>query len=213
MRARLSLLAAALALGGCGAGGTDAPPPEFGPLATTWFGCPSVQGVYAWPPVAGEHARVASNRQPWADGRPIFIHGPVMQIWVDGSNASRIVFHSRTPPAGRGPGDIAGGGWSYAEYHRGQYRCRGSVMEVENDAGGESGEGGAAGRHAFRLARMQDGALAVGIYTVVKGGEAALFSYDSATVGKYKVADRAFWAWSKLARTGAADHPPARAGQ
>jgi len=197
MRPRWYLLAGALALGACGAGGTDAPPPAFGALATTWFGCPSLQGVYAWPPVAGEHAKVASNRQPWADGRPIFIHGSAMQIWVDESNRSRIVFHSRTPPAGRGPGDIAGGGWSYAEYHRGQYRCKGSVMEVESEAG----EGGTAGPHAFRLARTQDGALAVGIYTVVKGGEGALFSYDSATVGKYKVPDRAFWTWSKLART------------
>jgi hypothetical protein len=212
MRARMCVLAGALALGACGAD-TDAPPPEFGPLATTWFGCPSLQGVYAWPPVAGEHARVASNRRAWEDGRPIFIHGPAMQIWVDESNSSRIVFHGRTPPAGRAPGDLGGGGWSFAEYHRGQYRCKGSVMEVDDDVGVEPGEGAKPARHAFRLARMQDGALAVGIYTFVQGGEASLFSYDSATVGKYKVPDRTFWTWSKLARTAPAGKPPAGAGQ
>lgn len=195
---------ALLALAGCGSAGNEAPPAEFGALATTWFGCPSLQGVYAWPPVAGAHAKgnSATNRRPWEDGRPIFIHGPAMQIWVDESSASRVVFHSRTPSAGKPADDLAGGGWGFAEYHRGQYRCKGSVMVVEDDVGSAPGEGGDPKRHAFRLARMQDGALAVGTYNFVAGGEAYLYSYDSARVGKYKAPDREFWTWSKLARTG-----------
>ena len=53
-------------------------------MSITRFSCSAAQGVYRWPPVAGEYAggRIPSNRTPWDGGLPIPIHGREVQIWL-----------------------------------------------------------------------------------------------------------------------------------
>jgi len=211
LRTAVCCALAALALAACSPR-ADAPPPEFGALDTAWFGCPSMEGVYAWPPVAGEFAngKIASNRHPWEDGKPVPVHGKEMQIWVKDKGGSALWFRART--VDRAASRPASGGWSFNEYHRGQWKCRGSMIEMDSEEiGAQANFGGTGARRAFKLARMQDGALAVGILTVAHGGEEAIFSYDGQTAGKYKAPDRVVWSWSKLARTGPGEREPGTA--
>jgi hypothetical protein len=210
------MLGAAICAGllACGADPAETPPPEFGALERAWFGCPSMEGVYAWPPVAGEYAngKIASNRRAWEDGKPVPVHGKEMQIWVKEKGGSALWFRARSVERAATATRPVSGGWSFNEYHRGQWTCKGSMIEMEaEEIGAQANYGGTGARRSFKLARMKDGALAVGIATVAYGGKASVFSYDSANVGTYTVPDRHFWAWSKLARTGPGDQEPGRA--
>jgi hypothetical protein len=210
------LLATAICGGlpGCGADRAESPPPEFGAIERAWFGCPSMEGVYAWPPVAGEYAngKIASNRRPWEDGKPVPVHGKEMQIWVKEKGGSALWFRARTVNRAVPATTPVSGGWSFNEYHRGQWKCKGSMIEMEaEEIGAQANYGGTGARRSFKLARMKDGALAVGIATVAHGGTDYVFSYDSAKVGAYSTPDRHFWAWSKLARTGPGDKEPGNA--
>lgn len=210
----LSSACAALALAACGRG-ADAPPADFGPVAGTLFGCPSVEGVYAWPPVAGAYSsgKYPTNRPPWEDGKPVPIHGSAMQIWVKEKGGSALWFRARTVNPAIAAGTPVSGGWSFAEYHRGQWVCKESMFEMASEEiGPQSNFGGTGARRSFRLARLKDGGLAVGIRTVAHGGKDALWSYEGHTLGEYDAPDRQFWSWSKLARTGPGDREPGSAG-
>ncbi|SHG53524.1 hypothetical protein [Massilia sp. CF038] len=208
------LLALASALTACSQQHADAPPPEFGAIERAWFGCPSMEGVYAWPPIAGEYAggKIASNRRAWEDGKPVPVHGKEMQIWVKEKGGSALWFRARSVNRALPPNTPLAGGWSFNEYHRGQWRCKGSMIEMApEEIGAQANFGGTGARRSFKLARMQDGALAVGIATVAHGGTDYLYSYDGVHAGPVKTPDRHFWAWSKLARTGSGDTEPGSA--
>jgi hypothetical protein len=210
----LLAIASGASLAACGADHADAPPPEFGAIERALFGCPSMEGVYAWPPVAGEYAsgKIASNRRAWEDGKPVPVHGKEMQIWVKEKGSSALWFRARTVKRATPADTPLSGGWSFNEYHRGQWKCKGSMIEMDaEEIGAQPNYGGTAARRSFKLARMKDGALAVGILTVARGGTESLYSYDSAHAGTYNTPDRHFWAWSKLARTGLGDKEPGSA--
>lgn len=198
-----------LALNGCG-GDAGQPPPEFGSKAWSWFGCPSMQGEYVWPPVAGAYAGgvIASNRKPWVGNLPIFINGKELQIWIE-QNSSRLVIRVRDilhkPDGAKGMRHS----WGYKEYHITELRCVGSMREfAEVDLGKVEDFGGDGIRRGFRLARMKDGALAVGIKTVAYGGKGQLIPFSDASAGEYQLSDRSFWRWSKLAQSGPGDKEP-----
>lgn len=212
--AGLLLAAVCTGLAGCGADRADSPPPEFGAIERAWFGCPSMEGVYAWPPVAGVFAngKIPSNRRAWEDGKPVPVHGKEMQIWVKAKGGSALWFRARTVNRALPPNTPLSGGWSFNEYHRGQWKCKDSMIEMDaEEIGAQSNYGGTGARRSFKLARMQDGALAVGISTVAYGGKESLYSYDGVSAGTYNAPDRHFWAWSKLARTGPGDTEPGSA--
>ena len=190
-------------LGGCGGdvAGSPEPPKEFGPRATSWFGCPSMQGVYAWPPVAGA-------RRPWAGGVPLPIHGAEMQVWVRQMSPG-IVLQGRSINRLANVRDRMAREWSRAEYANG--RCRSGMLEFAGVAPGAKSDRGLGGDVAegFRLARLADGALAVGIMTVERGRTGTIFSWGDQSYGAYTLPDRIHWRWSKLARLDDGDREPA----
>jgi hypothetical protein len=55
---------------------------------------------------------------------------------------------------------------------------------------------------------MEDGALAVGVQTVVYGRSGSLFSWGDVSRGSIPLPDKTIWRWSKLTRTGAGDKEP-----
>ena len=69
-------------------------------------------------------------------------------------------------------------------------------MAIDDDYGGEGV------RRGFHLVSLDDGALAVGIETVAYGRTGSLFSWGGQGYGSYRMADKTYWTWSKLARTG-----------
>lgn len=189
--------------------GSPTPPAEFGVVSRSLFGCPAVQGVYAWPPAAGTYSKgIATNRDPWEGGIPVPARRGPMQIWVTQSG-SAVVFRSRSARRMSGLRDRLLTEWSYAEHHRGSFSCSRGVLEVEPvDVETSEDFGGKGIRRGFKLAVMKDGALAVGVKTVVHGRTGVLFSWADVQRGSVPLPDRIIWHWSKLTRIGPGDREP-----
>ena len=192
-------LAGCFPLAACGPQviGQPKPPPEFGARKTKLVGCPSVEGLYAWPPVDGEYAKgMATNIRPWDGGRPVPVSRARMQIKVE-QTGSRITMRSLSidPPGVKTRAPV----WTHVEYDSAQFKCKADMLEfeeVEYDDTFNSGNKHA--RRSFTLARLEDGSLAVGIKTTTTDGGGYIFSYDSARIGHISPQDKVFWSWSKL---------------
>ncbi len=193
--------------------GSPSPPPEFGAVSKPLFGCPTVQGVYAWPPSAGTYAKqMATNQEPWEGGIPVPARRGKMQIWVT-QTGSGIVFRSRSARVMEGLRDRLTKEWSYAEYHRGAYSCAHGVLEVEPvDVVTTEDFGGKGIRRGFKLVALEDGSLAVGVKTISYGRTMSLFTWADVSRGTIRAPDKTFWRWSKLARLESGDKEPAPAG-
>lgn len=193
--------------------GSPSPPPEFGSVSKPLFGCPTVQGVYAWPPSAGVYAnQMATNQEPWEGGIPVPARRGKMQIWVT-QTSSGIVFRSRSARVMEGLRDRSTKEWSYSEYHRAAYSCAHGVLEVEPvDVVTTEDYGGKGIRRGFKLVVLEDGSLAVGVKTISYGRTMALFSWADVSRGTISAPDKTFWRWSKLARVESGDKEPAPAG-
>jgi hypothetical protein len=189
--------------------GSPTPPAEFGAIARPLFGCPAVQGVYAWPPSDGTYSKgMATNREPWEGGIPVPARRGRMQIWVTQSH-SAVVFRSRSARHMANLRDRLLTEWSYAEHHRGSYSCSRGVLEVEPvDVQTSEDYGGKGIRRGFKLAVMKDGALAVGVQTVVHGRTSSLFGWGDVHRGSIPLPDKTIWSWSKLTRIGPGDKEP-----
>lgn len=200
-RHAIPALACCALLAACGpeVSGPPKPPPEFGARKGALIGCPSMEGLYAWPPVDGEYAGVmATNRQPWNDGRPVSVSRGNMQIKVE-QTGSRVTIRSR---------DIRPGGllstqarnWTYVEYDTEQFKCKADMLEFEEvqyrDVDGRYD--GLSWRRGFTLARMKDGSLAVGIKTTATLRFSSIFSWGDQSAGHFKQRDKVYWSWSKL---------------
>ena len=163
------------------------------------LGCPSMAGLYAWPPVDGEYAKsIPTNRQPWEGGRPVQVYRGQMQIKVEQSG-SRVTIRSRTirPDSLR---SSRAGEWAYIEYGIAQFSCKSDMLVFEEvEFGNAANYGGSGARRGFTLARLKDGALAVGIKTVSTGRGGSIFSWGGQSYGSYNAPDKTFWSWSKLA--------------
>jgi hypothetical protein len=198
-------------LAGCGGEnvhGSSSPPEEFGAQATAWFGCPDMQGMYAWPPEMGEYANgIATNKQPWPGAVPVPIGRGAMQVWVL-EEGQRLTVLSRNRPADGNTDPGLRRAWGYSE-HDG-LACRSDMRDADDeeiaDVEGFRCEGV---RRGFRLARMEDGALAVGIRTTAHGCRESVISWGDASAGNVKVADKVYWKWSKLRRIGDGVSKPA----
>lgn len=178
-------LICALTLSACGGDGKDRPPAAFGALQGAWFGCPSMAGLYT------------RHGKPWSGVRPVVVHWERAQFWIrqDG-NRMRINARQLHAQPVLQPESVRD--WSWSEYHRAEYVCRASMLEVQlEDPQGKQYPDRKLPR-AFRLARLADGGLAVGIKTIIPPGKESLYSYDSAQVGTYTTAPRVVWTWSRL---------------
>lgn len=190
--------------------GSSTPPTEFGPVSKPLFGCPSVQGVYAWPPSAGTYSEhIATNREPWEGGIPVPARSGAMQIWVTQSMTG-MVFRSRSARRQAGLRDRSLKEWSYSEYPRSSYSCIRGLLEVKAvDVATTEDFGGAGIRRGFKLATLKDGSLALGVNTVVHGRTGAIFAWGDVSVGSIPMPDRIIWNWSKLSRLESGDREPA----
>lgn len=168
-----------------------------------------MQGVYAWPPSAGTYSKgMATNREPWEGGIPVPARRGKMQIWVTQSG-SAVVFRSRSARRMPGLRDRTLKEWSYAEHHRGSFSCSRGVLEVDPvDVETTEDFGGKGIRRGFKLAVMKDGALAVGVQTVIYGRTGSLFSWGDVSRGSIPLPNKTIWHWSKLTRIGAGDKEP-----
>ena len=201
-----------LVLSACGPDvqGSPTPPKTFGPAQSTWFGCPSLQGVYAWPPVAasGAHGNSPPNRRWEQDALPFYANGAEMQIWVQ-QLRGETTLRTRTINRARNVRSMLTRQWSLVTYTSGQARCSAGMLDVVREGvspGNESG--GPKVRQGFRLALMKDGALAVGTRTLTTGNKGSYFSWGGQSYGSYDAPDVETWTWFKLARTDAGDREP-----
>ena len=196
---------------GCGPQviGSSKPPKEFGPVSWTLFGCPSMQGVFAWPPVAGEYSlAIPSNRIPWDGAIPIFIYGKEMQIWI--KHDQSVVFRSRKINRISSVNDVLARKWSLKEYHYLEYSCSSSMLEFDAiNVSIKDDYGGKGVRRGFKLALLKDGDIAVGIKTISYGRTTSISLWGQKSYGSFSAPDAEYWSWSKLARMGAGDTEPA----
>ena len=194
--------ASAALLAACGAEVVAPDPPKaFGARASAWFGCPAIEGAYAWPPVAGAWSEAASarGRRPWPDAVPLPVYGTRMEIRVRETPLG-LVLQGRVVDLAPGVSDRLAREWSRAEYPVGS--CMSGMREFavrRADAGGPRAAGDPVAE-GFRLARLADGALAVGVKTVERGRGGTVFSWGGQGHGAYELPDRVVWTWSKLAR-------------
>jgi hypothetical protein len=168
-----------------------------------------MQGVYSWPPVAGIYSGAMSkNTKPWAGGRPVPVYEREMQIWVHDSDR-QLHIRSRAINRRSNVNDTLVRRWSSALYSNSEYHCS-SNMIVFDPVEVVTGEdfGGKGMRRGFKLARLKDGSLAVGIQTVSYGRTAYLYSWGDQSYGKYHAPDAISWSWSKLAQIGPGDKEP-----
>lgn len=186
--------------------GTPTPPESFGAQDTAFFGCPDMQGMYAWPPEAGEFANgIGRNEQPWAGGKPVPIGRGPMQVWLL-EEGQRTTLLSRDRPADGNTNPAPRRAWGYSEHYG--MACRDDMLEGEEIEIGRDPEYGCAGmRRGFRLARLEDGALAVGIRTTAHGCRGSVTVWGDTSVGDMETRDRVFWHWSKLRRIADATAP------
>lgn len=202
-----------LALAACGpeVKGSPKPPPAFGAVQSSWFGCPSVQGVYAWPPVeaSGVHGPKPANHR-WEQGSlPFYANAPEMQIWVQQLQGG-ITLRTRTINRARNVRSSLTRQWSLVTYSSAQARCSSGMLDVApQEASGGKHAGGTGVLQGFRLALLMDGALAVGTRTLSTGNKGSYFSWGGQSYGSYDAPDVETWTWLKLARTAAGDSEPA----
>jgi hypothetical protein len=191
--------------------GSAEPPADFGPVRKSLVGCPSMQGAYLWPPVAGEYSKgFASNFRPWDDGMPVAVRKGPMQIWVTDKNR-KMVFRSRDINLDRKMRTSLAREWSYAERMFGECVSNKLDFKPEPSTTDAANYGGKGVKRGFRLALLEDGSLAVGIQTVATGRKTRLTIWaGDAPVGPMVDApDAVYWSWSKLKRIGEGDAEPA----
>ncbi|WP_082615391.1 hypothetical protein [Acidovorax sp. Root267] len=201
-----------VALSACGPElqGSPKPPKAFGPVQSSWFGCPPLQGVYAWPPVdaSGVHGNRPSNRRWEQGGLPFYVNGPEMQIWVQQAGGE-MTMRTRTINRARNIRSSLTRRWSLVTYGGAQTRCTSGMLDVVPQDIPEGKDAGGTGvLQGFRLALLKDGALAVGTRTVSTGNKGSYFSWGGQSYGTYDAPDVETWSWSKLARTAPGDREP-----
>ena len=208
----LALICMLCTLGaGCGQEviGSPKPPKEFGPVSRTLFGCPSMQGVFAWPPVDGEYSVVIpSNRIPWDGGIPISIYGKELQIWI--KHGQSVAIRTRKINRMSNVNDVLARKWGLKTYNYSEYSCSSNMLEFDAiDVDIKDNYGGEGIRRGFKLALLKDGAIAVGIKTISYGRTTSIPLWGQRSYGSFKIRDAVYWSWSKLARIGAGDTEPA----
>lgn len=193
--------------------GSPKPPPSFGPAQSAWWGCPALQGVYAWPPVADTAvpAGAAARRTPGTGELPFHTMGAEMQVWLRQERGETTV-RTRAINRARNVRTAMTRQWSLATYGPAQMHCSGGLLDLEPSQPPDRAEGGDPGKgvlQGFRLVPLKDGALAVGTRRRVPGGSGAYFSWGGQSYGRYDLPDADVWTWAKLARTDPGDREPA----
>ena len=204
LRRGLFILGACIALGGCKPRdtvmGSPEPPASFGPLAKT-RGCPTLAGVYAWPPVEGAP-------QGYAEGGI-----PIVRKYPDFLGASRRwegEFTIQDPDEPRRHFSITSRphGVILKRYLEAHHRCDDGWRVLAEHTHPEleaPKEYGAPVSIGVKLATLANGDLVVGQWLRKDGGKGSLFPWgDSGSRGNWiPLADEVTWYWSRYRRIAA----------
>lgn len=211
----LACAAALFGLSGCWFStevGESQPPIAFGPFATAPAGgCPSLQGVYLWPPVRAEHPGHLKGMDlvaAWDGDLPTRVSRVPGQIWITDRPGELLV---RSRPAGQrmmddtvrywGPTAFTGPhaqGWYTATYHRAD--CSHRLVELSDERPTDD-QTPRSGRLA-RLARMADGSLAVGIRTRQTDLTLTITGWEYSVIATLPAPDEVSWTWWLLRAAG-----------
>ncbi|QJR14667.1 hypothetical protein [Usitatibacter palustris] len=191
-------------------GGSPLPDLSFGKVRTKTIGCPSMQGVYAWPPVAGTWAgRGPTNKVPGEDGIPVPIYGGEMQIWVR-ENGGEVEIRSRSINRNPNYRTTLTREWSFRIFPKNEVSCKTNMLEFAARPGTNPEEyGSKTVMRSFKLARLEDGSLAVGVKNLSTGRRGSIFTWGDTSAGSIPAPDGAYWSWSKLTELGPGDTEPA----
>ena len=192
--------------------GSPKPLPSFGPVQGAWWGCPSLEGVYAWPPVAespGE-SKASARRQPATGELPFHAMGAEMQVWLR-QERGETTLRTRAINRARNVRDSMARQWSLITYGSSQTHCTSGMLDLKPAHASDRGDGGDKSRDlllGFRLALLKDGALAVGTRRLIPGGKGSYFSWGGQSYGSYDLPDTEDWSWIKLPRSASGDREP-----
>ena len=179
-----------------------------------WWGCPSLQGVYAWPPVPETPggSSVQARRQPPAGELPFYAMGAEMQVWLR-QERGQTTLRTRAVNRARNVRNAMARQWSLITYGAAQTHCSSNMLDLKpaqapDSDGGSGSDKGSGAVLGYRLALLKDGALALGTRRFVPGGKGSYFSWGGQSYGSYDLPDGEAWSWVKLARTGPGDREP-----
>lgn len=210
------------ALAGCSqVEGSDTPPPEFGPLGKPWFGCPEVAAVYLWPPVEGQ--TFEEDRRPNAAasreivGVMVYPRGRFGIRMPSRGSPMTALFRERHPNDKSPEPSLADRDWSYAEWGAPEWSCTRGYVDTDEtllkpptrlytpSPYPNQDNPRADGRRttvAWRLTRLADGSLALGMRTHATGGKESVSGWGGQSMGEVSAPDRTTWQWAKLTRVG-----------
>jgi hypothetical protein len=213
MRVVCTVLLLAVALAGCTFNdeviGSPEMPDSYGRIDQPVLGCPDLGGLYAWPPAEGHPFGYLPNLR--RDKFGSFLDLPLYReahVWAEGPGRKAAhEFTLRTRMINRDSRvhiSALTGEWSYRVFSG--YSCKGGAVVIPEEElpqlnapewfGGKKVAAGA------RLARLADGSLAVGQWVRVSGRTGAV-GWGNQTWFTYRIADRVYWYWTRLARVGA----------
>jgi hypothetical protein len=209
--------AVSLGLAACGrTSGSSTPPASLGSLDKPLIGCPDIAGVYVWPPVDG-HV-FADDRRPHGFasrrvvGVNVYPYGRFGIRMAGRGSPLTAVFRERSPESDAPEPRLNGPGWGYHEWGAPEWRCSFGYLETDEvdfeaptplPGSGPSPHGAesAHGRRTsvlWRMTRLADGSLALGMREHITGGKQSLFSWGDQSAGTVTEADHDEWHWSRL---------------
>ena len=193
--------------------GVAKPPPEWGALDISRFGCPDLSGMYQASPADARGSRYNYGHM-WP-----FPPAGSMQYWVSGPNdklKNRLELRARLVGASRFGYHPRDWEWKSKGLANSQWGCkRGWVVLEEISIGLPSAQewhGGTDVLVGARLGRLADGSLAVGQWMRVTGRTGSI-GWGDTVFFTTRSGDRVAWHWQKLERVGASGEgvppPPA----
>lgn len=218
-RVKMSAVAvtASLWLVGCSqTSGSSTPPASLGPLGKPLIGCPEIAGVYVWPPADGrvyaEDRRSHGFASRKVVGVNVYPYGRFGVRMTGRGSPLWAVFKERSPDSDAPEPRLKDPGWGYHEWGAPEWRCTFGYLETDEvdfeaptplPGSGRSPDGAeAAHGHKtsvlWRMTRLADGSLALGLREHITGGKQSLFSWGDQSAGTVTEADQDVWHWSRL---------------
>lgn len=182
----------------------DEPPPEFGAIRKTRFGCPQFAGVYEWPPMNAEEPR------PGQAGRRFFhnniaglsLHEPSYLWFQQPDDRKHLLVQTLAVPRPRERIAMHLQYWQSKLLANSQHHCSGGWLIIdEHDlpiAGLAASYGGPT-RVEFRIVPLADGNLAIGQRINTRVGGSGLYWADAKIVD-LPAGRRHLWSWARLKR-------------
>jgi hypothetical protein len=132
-----------------------------------------------------------------------------MQIWVREKNGE-VEIRSRSINRNPNYRTTLTREWSFGIFEKNEVRCKSNMLEFAALPGTNPEEyGSKTVMRSFKLARLDDGSLAVGVKNLATGRRSSIFTWGDTSAGDIPAPDGAYWSWSKLTELGPGDKEPA----